>query len=61
MGVLTTISEALRNLFRERRLTEITTKIQRSGMFVNIWALEFSGVLWTSYMLVKEKSKKESP
>ena len=61
MSVLTTISEALRNLFREGRLTKITTKIQRSGMFVNIWVLEFSGVLWTSYMLVEEKSKKESP
>ena len=44
-GVPATISETLRNLFREGRLTEIVTEIRRSGVFVDVWALEFSGVL----------------
>lgn len=26
-------------------------------MFVNLWALEFSGVLWISYMLVKKEKQ----
>ena len=34
MGILTTISEALRDLLKERLLTEMATEIQRSGTFM---------------------------
>ena len=44
-GVLVTISETLRNLFREGHLIKIVTEIRRSGVFVDVWALEFYGVL----------------
>ena len=45
MGILTTISKALRDLSRERLLTELATEIQRPGTFMKNWALEFFGVL----------------
>ena len=44
-GILTTISEAFRDLLRERLLTEIATEIRRPGTFMKNWMLEFSGVL----------------
>ena len=34
MGIRTIISEALRDLLRKKLLTEMATKIQRSGMFM---------------------------
>ena len=45
------------NLFKEGCFAEMATEIWRLEVLVNLWALEFSGVLWTSNMQIKKKNE----
>ena len=59
MGVLTTISETLGNLFREGCFAEVATEIQRSEVFVRSLG---AGVFWSSLdFLYASKKEKQVP